>query len=121
MNLLETPPADVNAVCPDDLDGLLRAYFRAALPAPWPDVPAVSTTQRHSLPRSRLALAASVLVLVGGHFLLADRFSDAPPVLDSSPGRVHATRVNAEGQAKKARPTTTRDAATRTTVGTGRR
>ena len=99
------PPLDVSnpGRPPGDLDGLLRAFFRAELPHPWPAVP---TPERHSafpqrnvatMPmngdgrrpagiaarlaprswtrvRSRLALAASVGLLLLGTLLLSGRF-----------------------------------------------
>ncbi len=71
----------------DDLDNLLRAFFQAEMPNPWPavEVPArrlqlaapeeAPAPSRHSsLWRSRLALAASVALLVSGTlFLSSDR------------------------------------------------
>jgi hypothetical protein len=65
----------------DDLDGLLRAYFRAEMPDPWPafEVPASRNgvvpmrrpeKRRFTLWRSRLALAAAILLLVAGAFFL---------------------------------------------------
>jgi len=66
----------------DDLDQLLGAYFRAEMPDPWPAVPTppvrellLSQPLRRSvwrlpLTRSRLALAASVALLLGSLLLL---------------------------------------------------
>jgi hypothetical protein len=64
----------------EDLDGLLRAFYQAQLPHPWPDfkVPGAddapsargSGIRRFALARSRLALAASVALLVFGSFFL---------------------------------------------------
>lgn len=55
-----------------DLDALLRDFYRHEMPHPWPaprlqlaeDRPKVSPVR--SLRRSHLALAASVLILIGG-------------------------------------------------------
>src|SRR5262249_24885644 len=60
----------------DSFDDLLRAYFQAEIPAPWPDlqapeeerpaaVPLKATQRRRSLVRGRLALAASIALLIG--------------------------------------------------------
>jgi hypothetical protein len=64
----------------EDLDGLLRAFYQAQLPHPWPDfqAPGAAGTpsargaggRRLPLLRSRLALAASVALLVFGSFFL---------------------------------------------------
>jgi hypothetical protein len=75
----------------DDLDNLLRAFFQAEMPTPWP--PAPETTAKpivlparkggsrglSPLVRSRLALAASVALLISGPLFLAHRHADAPP------------------------------------------
>jgi hypothetical protein len=61
----------------EDLDGLLRAFYQAQLPHPWPDfqapeaavTPSERGLRRHALPRSRLALAAGVAVLIAGSFI----------------------------------------------------
>ena len=64
----------------DDLDDVLRAFFRAQLPNPWPaaPLPAASATRRGTrrsvLRRSRLALAASVALLVAGPLCLGTSF-----------------------------------------------
>jgi hypothetical protein len=76
----------------DDLDGLLRAYFRAEMPDPWPSFQApVSRNgvvpmrrpekRRFTLWRSRLALAASILLLIAGAFML---FGGASKVSDGT-------------------------------------
>lgn len=67
----------------DEIDRLLRAFYRAELPSPWPELklpagPAARPAVRWSLLRSRLALAASVLVLLLGSWLLADSFRVYP-------------------------------------------
>jgi hypothetical protein len=68
---------------PADLDGLLQAFFRAQMPEPWPvpkppAMPSVPTggalRQRGSLFRSRLALAASILILLIGQFFVSGMF-----------------------------------------------
>jgi hypothetical protein len=79
----------------DELDGLLRAYFRAEMPDPWPAAPVPERANerlvltlppareeaapRHSsLFRSRLALALSVALLILGALLLGGRFTLEP-------------------------------------------
>jgi len=68
----------------DDLDGLLSAYFRAEMPDPWPAVVVpeeapellpLPMPARRSLFRSRLALAASVALLLVGPWMLSDSFT----------------------------------------------
>ncbi len=63
----------------DDVDGVLRAFFKAQMPAPWPALRAPSeaakkTVQGWPLMRSRLALAASVGLLALGLSSLAGAF-----------------------------------------------
>ena len=65
---------------PDDLEGLLRAFFRAEMPDPWPTLPAPAAAPRRGpLGRSRLALAASVAFLLIGQLSLCGTLPDAPP------------------------------------------
>src|SRR5437762_14387714 len=63
----------------DELDGLLSAFFKAAMPKPWPALrlPSVRAVRsRRWVPqvRSRFALAASVALLVGGALYLGGMF-----------------------------------------------
>src|SRR5262245_26796246 len=67
----------------DDLDGLLTAFFHRELPAPWPTAPTVEEANvilRRTPPRrrplwsSRLALAASVAVLLTAGWMLSGSF-----------------------------------------------
>lgn len=86
---------------PDDLDGLLRTFFRAQVPEPWPVLkpPATPSLQREGCaPRrrpllgSRFALAASLLILLIGQLLVSSmassyiRFATA-----SDPRKIEAT------------------------------
>jgi hypothetical protein len=87
MSLLVPPPPVTpgpDSSGGDGLDRLLRAFFRAELPDPWPafEAPAdeppallpLRPAGRASLFRSRLALAASVALLLAGPWMLAGRF-----------------------------------------------
>jgi hypothetical protein len=71
----------------DNLDDLLRAFFQAEMPSPWPTLEApehqpvlLPATRRTwgmaPLKRSRLALAASVALLVGGSLFMAGNYQD---------------------------------------------
>jgi hypothetical protein len=84
MNLLEEPSLQPG----DNLDNLLRAYFQAEMPNPWPSLeapprrlrvasPRPAAKSGGSLLRSRLALAASIALLVSGPLFLAGSFPDA--------------------------------------------
>ena len=69
---------------PRDVDALLRDFFRAELPEPWPapDLPPVRQTRRAApwwQSSFRLTLAASVLFALLGYLTLAGLFpGDAP-------------------------------------------
>jgi hypothetical protein len=71
------------------MDGLLREFFRSAMPNPWPAPP---TRNRHVLPltlstswkrraRSVLALAASIAILAVTLGLLSGKFGGRAPAL----------------------------------------
>jgi hypothetical protein len=93
------PQRDVRA--PEHLDNLLTRFFRAELPAPWPQLvlPAEPQTNakrplsgRQPLPRSRFALAASLLLLLLGQVCLSSLYSDNNAVLpELSPAKFEAT------------------------------
>ncbi|MBL8797324.1 MAG: hypothetical protein JNM56_25710 [Planctomycetia bacterium] len=72
---LHTPNLNQGGRTPDDLDGLLRSFFRSEMPDPWPTMkaPAAETPTLGwwSRSRSRLALAASVALLLIGSWLLS--------------------------------------------------
>jgi hypothetical protein len=89
----------------DDREALLRAFFRAELPHPWPNLsppepaamPARNGLARQKalgrwLPalgagvRSRLALAATVGLLLLGTLLLSGRFHVPTPDASTGPG-----------------------------------
>lgn len=59
----------------DDVDAIWRRYFRAEMPKPWPSAPRPEAVQQ-SVPsgqgwQSRLALAASIAVILLGCWLFA--------------------------------------------------
>jgi hypothetical protein len=90
----------------DDLDGLLRAYFQAEMPDPWPSFEAPAPRngvlplrrpqqpRRFNLWRSRLALAASILLLIAGALFLfsGSRMNDAAPFDPLKRGPVTGSR-----------------------------
>ncbi len=85
MSMTRPPVPTRTPARPDDLDGLLHAFFRAELPDPWPtlkppDLPAPPRTAgRRPWLGSRLALAATVALCLAGSLSLATVFpSDAP-------------------------------------------
>lgn len=79
---------------PENIDGLLRAFFQAEVPSPWPEmtapVSAAAATapakpRVRSLVRSRLALAASIALLAIGPWLVAGKFQTVRKT-DPGPG-----------------------------------
>ena len=74
----------------DNLDHLLRAYFQAEMPEPWPALKAPAAVKKivpgrparpvrkagRGLWRSRLALAASIVLLIAGLVLLGGKMHD---------------------------------------------
>jgi hypothetical protein len=66
---------------PDEVETLLRAYFRSEMRDPWPAPPLIRSTvatpadrtSARGSNRSRFALAASVALLVGGSLLIPGR------------------------------------------------
>jgi hypothetical protein len=108
MSTTEPPLVDRRGRPDDDLDGLLRSFFQAEMPSPWPSapVPAVNATANGhaALPfvppvrpaqpwrmTSRLALAASLGGLLVGTLLLSGQFqgnqqSEQPTNLGSGSG-----------------------------------
>ena len=89
---------------PDDLDGLLRAYFRQEMPDPWPRAPGTPPARRPVVPpwqqfHRHLALAAAVSFFLVGSFLLTWGFPDGK----QEPGPV-LTRPGKETGDKSKRP-----------------
>jgi hypothetical protein len=86
MNAINPPPVVPGRAgrTPDDLDGLLRDFFEAEQPAPWPGLEPPAVRQPAKAPRwqrarSRLTLAASVALLLGGGLGLAALGPGADP------------------------------------------
>jgi hypothetical protein len=113
MNTLR-PPVDPRPLepVPTDLDRLLRAFFRAEMPEPWPILKPPARPILPSLPsrrgsrwtfaRSRLALAASVLLLLCGPLWLSNKFSATiPPVVE--PGAASSAADRGVGHLKPAK------------------
>jgi hypothetical protein len=83
MSVIEPPLFNRSSFSPsdDELDGLLRSFFRGEMPRPWPvlEPPAAAIVSLSSpelprsgvLSRSRVVLAASVAFLIGGQALLS--------------------------------------------------
>jgi hypothetical protein len=84
----------------DKIDPLLRAFFRAEIPDPWPAAPATPEPTPHvvrrrgSLWRSRLALAASVARLVIGQWFLAGAFPGFPTPSAEVPAENDSAKKN---------------------------
>jgi hypothetical protein len=82
----------------DNLDTLLRAFYQAEMPDPWPSLEAPAPSPRllpvrpakkpgRNLVRSRLALAASIALLVSGSLFLSGNLrEEAGPVGHTLPG-----------------------------------
>jgi len=111
MNLLSLP--ETSARSEDDLDELLRGFFKAEMPDPWPNfqgppvtlpLAARSRPTGRSVLRSRLALAASVALLLAGPLLLSGRLAQSAP--DSGRGIQEgtATRPTIPEEPKKVEP-----------------
>ena len=72
----------------EPVDDVLRAYFRAQLPRPWPAAPRPPRAVARAawplrLPSHRLALAASLGLLFVGLVALAGRLTPAVPAPDA--------------------------------------
>jgi hypothetical protein len=98
---------------PGEIDGLLRRFFRAEMPAPWPAAPATGhpasvpvTRLSRPLLRSRFALAASLLLLLVGHLSLSGRFADNVPNAADSAGAKVGSRHGASGDLVRPQRTT---------------
>jgi hypothetical protein len=87
---------------PDELDGLLRAYFRSEMPDPWPQAPGATPPRRVVTPpwqswRRHLALAAAVSFFLLGSFLLTQGFPQVTPE-DGGPRLTTPGSVIGKGQ-----------------------
>jgi hypothetical protein len=75
MSNLITPPEEARP----EVDALLRDYFESEMPRPWPAFKApVTKAPGWSRYSGRLALAASVALLVAGYLTLAGFFPKQP-------------------------------------------
>ncbi len=108
MNDLKGPRfRDALARRPDDLDDLLRRFFRSELPDPWPAPPQLSPASRAQgqqppqpprrrwFPRSsRLALAAAISFFLAGYLALVGAFPTSAPSRESiRPTTGHNDRI----------------------------
>jgi hypothetical protein len=88
MNFVVAPPNHRNDGVPegDEVDQLMRAYFKAQMPDPWPSFEAPPTSsvlpfvppRRSTALRGRLALAASIALLAAGGWFLSGKFVVQP-------------------------------------------
>lgn len=93
----------------DELDGMLRLYFQAQMPKPWPAFrqPALVAKPNRSSSglswRSRLALAASVAILLVSQIWLARSFHDEhrPNVTEPGIDVAHPPRVPGESTQRR--------------------
>ena len=113
MNLLPPLPAPPGGApsSDGDIDTLLSAYFRAELPDPWPAAPArarvATAVPRRGLgrlARSRLALAASVALLVSGALFRAGRPDEAPARPDAPDATPPSADLGQDPHASKPAP-----------------
>jgi hypothetical protein len=89
MNIIERPPVDPtnHDRSSENLEELLRAFYRAEMPRSWPElkVPVSAEAPRHahkswfSTAKSRLALAASIILLILSTLLLSQTLRDSKP------------------------------------------
>jgi hypothetical protein len=116
MSIINNPTNPAHAGRPsDDLDGLLRAFYRSEVPDPWPVLkpPAEPTSRsgysgprRWPLQSSRWVLAASVALLLIGQLFLSARFSESsssksegefrPPFADRNSIKFRSYKVEIE-------------------------
>jgi hypothetical protein len=103
MNITGRPTFDAPSPGrPGDVDGLLRAFFQAELPNPWPACPeppirtllAPPPASRWTLARSRFALAASVGLIVAGLWALGGKFTGPGEPSGGKPLNVEARRID---------------------------
>lgn len=88
---------------PDDLEGLLRDFFHSEMPEPWPTMKAPVSLRKTAAPassrwapvRSRLALAASVGLLMVGSWTLSSKLPNY------NPGTADATTQSGSGKASR--------------------
>jgi len=99
---------------PEDLDGLLRKFFRAEVPDPWPalqlraeQASSLKRTapSRKRLSRSRMALAASLLLMLICHFWMSGFYRNAEPdAPEPASSRFEATHRNGARTSDDQRP-----------------
>jgi hypothetical protein len=114
--MISAPPLSTGEAQPDEVEALLQAFFRAEMPDPWPAPPLIRATVLHAPPppairasnRSKLALAASVALLLAGTLAIPKQQPVAPsdaaaPVM--LPGEATHIRLTETLVQPKDRPT----------------
>jgi len=106
MSPLHRPSGEPDSRLPQDIDSLLRSFYQSQMPDPWPAFEPPTTAPDRSariLPgrvslRSRLMLAASVLLLLLGQLALSGKFVGASSsAMDPATNRIdEATRRNSQ-------------------------
>ena len=103
MTYSTRPPINLRFTSPpDEVDGLLRRFYRSQLPDPWPAPPQVPLEQpmtpqppRLAVARffrpGRVAVAAAVVLLVIGYLALQSWFPDPKPRI--APADLHGGQI----------------------------
>ncbi|MCS6850384.1 MAG: hypothetical protein NZ700_04360 [Gemmataceae bacterium] len=84
---------------PEDLDALLRSFFQAEMPHPWPPLALPAERRQPSrgpLVRGRWLLAASLALLLGGTWFLSAKLG---------PGGIKPEPFSEHGAAARRQPT----------------
>jgi hypothetical protein len=114
---LAPPLSNGEAPPPDDVEALLRSFFRAEMPNPWPAKPSARLSVPRPAPvptsagsmRSKLALAASVMLLIAGSLAVSTTPTtpgEAPsPLSRMSPGVATRVRITQTLVQPKDKPT----------------
>jgi hypothetical protein len=110
MNVAPLSTGDNSPV--DEVDAILRAFFRSETPIRWPDAPEYAAaiapaSPRRGLNRGRFALAASVAMLLSGTIAVtrfAPKAETPANPLRILPGEATRVRLPETGSLPKDRP-----------------